>query len=44
MDPLGMTPSALEEWALAEGLPRYRGRQIFDLVHRRLAPDYALRD
>jgi 23S rRNA (adenine2503-C2)-methyltransferase len=41
MDPLGMTPLALEEWAAAESLPRYRGRQIFDLVHRRLAPDYA---
>jgi 23S rRNA (adenine2503-C2)-methyltransferase len=41
MDPLGMTPLALEEWAVSESLPRYRGRQIFDLVHRRLAPDYA---
>jgi 23S rRNA (adenine2503-C2)-methyltransferase len=41
MDPLGLTPLALEEWAVAEGLPRYRGRQIFDLVHRRLAPDYS---
>ncbi len=41
MDPLGLTPLALEEWAVAEGLPRYRGRQIFDLIHRRLAPDYA---
>src|SRR6476659_91037 len=41
MDPLGMTPLALEEWAVSESLPRYRGRQIFDLVHRRLAADYA---
>jgi 23S rRNA (adenine2503-C2)-methyltransferase len=41
MDPLGMTPLALEEWAVSESLPRYRGRQVFDLVHRRLAPDYA---
>jgi 23S rRNA (adenine2503-C2)-methyltransferase len=41
MDPLGMTPSALEGWAETNGLPRYRGRQIFDLVHRRLAPDYS---
>ena len=36
-----MTPSALEGWAESNGLPRYRGRQIFDLVHRRLAPDYS---
>jgi 23S rRNA (adenine2503-C2)-methyltransferase len=36
-----MTPLALEEWAVSESLPRYRGRQIFDLVHRRLAADYA---
>jgi 23S rRNA (adenine2503-C2)-methyltransferase len=37
-----MTAIELESWAEAEGLPRYRGRQIFDLVHRRLASDYAL--
>jgi len=36
-----MTPSDLEGWAERSGLPRYRGRQIFDLVHRRLAPDYS---
>ena len=36
-----MTPSALERWAEESGLPRYRGRQIFDLVHRRRARDYA---
>ena len=41
MDPLGMTVHELEGWALAAFLPRYRGRQIFDLVHRRLAADYA---
>src|SRR4029453_5961472 len=40
-DPLGMTPSALERWAEEAGLPRYRGRQIFDRVHRRLARGYA---
>ena len=40
-DPLGMTPSALERWAEEAGLPRYRGRQIFDLVHRRLGRGYA---
>ncbi len=40
LDPLGMTPSALEALAQEWDLPRYRGRQIFDLVHRRLAPDY----
>ena len=36
-----MTPSALERWAEEAGLPRYRGRQIFDRVHRRLARSYA---
>ena len=41
MDPLGSTLLDLETWAQAQGLPRYRGRQIFDLVHRRLAADYA---
>ena len=36
-----MTPPALERLAEDWGLPRYRGRQIFDLIHRRLAGDYA---
>jgi 23S rRNA (adenine2503-C2)-methyltransferase len=36
-----MTPPALERLAEDWGLPRYRGRQIFDLIHRRLASDYA---
>jgi 23S rRNA (adenine2503-C2)-methyltransferase len=40
-DPLGMSPSALERWAEVSGLPRYRGRQVFDLIHRRLEPDYS---
>lgn len=40
-DPLGMGPSALERWAEGSGLPRYRGRQVFDLIHRRLEPDYS---
>lgn len=36
-----MTPSALERLAEDWGLPGYRGRQIFDLIHRRLASEYA---
>ena len=36
-----MTPPAWEAFAAAEGLPRYRGRQIFDAIHRRGARDYA---
>jgi 23S rRNA (adenine2503-C2)-methyltransferase len=36
-----MSPSAWEQWAEGQGLPRYRGRQIFDRVHRRLATDYS---
>jgi len=40
-DPFGLTPSAWEEFAVASGLPRYRGRQIFDAIHRRGVTDYA---
>ncbi len=39
-DPLGLTASALEQLAQEWALPRYRGRQIFDRIHRRLAADY----
>lgn len=40
-DPMGFSPAAWE--AVAEGwsLPRYRGRQIFDALHRRGVRDYA---
>jgi len=40
-DPLGLT--SLEWEALAESwsLERYRGRQVFDALHRRLTRDYA---
>jgi 23S rRNA (adenine2503-C2)-methyltransferase len=41
MDPLGMTPSAWEALASSWGLPRYRGRQVFDALHRRGRLDYA---
>jgi 23S rRNA (adenine2503-C2)-methyltransferase len=40
-DPLGLSPSGWQSLALAWGLPRYRGRQLFDAVHRRRARDYA---
>jgi 23S rRNA (adenine2503-C2)-methyltransferase len=33
-DPLGWPPARWEAWALAEGLARYRGRQIFEALHR----------
>jgi 23S rRNA (adenine2503-C2)-methyltransferase len=36
-----MTLPDLERLAVELGLPRYRGRQIFDRIHRRLARDYA---
>lgn len=39
-DPLGLTPSAWENFAAGAGLPRYRGRQIFDALHRRGARDW----
>ncbi|MEP6993934.1 MAG: 23S rRNA (adenine(2503)-C(2))-methyltransferase RlmN [Acidobacteriota bacterium] len=41
-DPLGLTQPAWEQLALEWGLPRYRGRQIFDWLHRRLVRDYDL--
>jgi len=34
-EPLGLTPSQWEELVEEWGLPRYRGRQIFDALHRR---------
>ncbi|HXM79120.1 MAG TPA: hypothetical protein VOA00_07800, partial [Thermoanaerobaculia bacterium] len=34
-DPLGATPSQWEALAQAWSLPAYRGRQIFDALHRR---------
>ncbi len=40
MDPLGLTPAAWEALALAWELPRYRGRQIFDALHRSGRLDY----
>jgi 23S rRNA (adenine2503-C2)-methyltransferase len=40
MDPLGMTSAAWEALAEGRGLPRYRGRQIFDALHRRARLDY----
>ncbi len=36
-----MTLAAWEAFAAAADLPRYRGRQIFDAIHRRRARDYA---
>ena len=39
-DPLGLTSLQWEELAQSRGLPRYRGRQIFDAFQRRLAGDY----
>jgi 23S rRNA (adenine2503-C2)-methyltransferase len=41
LDPLGLSPSGWEALVLSWGLPRYRGRQLFDAVHRRRASDYA---
>ncbi|HEY6931049.1 MAG TPA: 23S rRNA (adenine(2503)-C(2))-methyltransferase RlmN, partial [Thermoanaerobaculia bacterium] len=40
VDPLGMTSSAWEAFAESLDLPRYRGRQIFDALHRRAAKGY----
>ncbi len=40
-DPFGLTPSAWEAFAVEAGLPRYRGRQLFDAIHRRGVTDYA---
>jgi 23S rRNA (adenine2503-C2)-methyltransferase len=33
-DPLGWPPARWEAWAQAQGLERYRARQIFDALHR----------
>jgi 23S rRNA (adenine2503-C2)-methyltransferase len=41
MDPLGMTPAAWESLVASWDLPRYRGRQVFDAIHRRLEQEYA---
>jgi len=40
MDPLGLTTAAWEALALSWGLPRYRGRQVFDALHRSGRLDY----
>lgn len=40
-DPLGLTPCAWEAFFVEAGLPRYRGRQLFDAIHRRGARGYA---
>jgi 23S rRNA (adenine2503-C2)-methyltransferase len=40
-DPLGLSPSAWEAYAAAQDWPAYRGRQIFDALHRRSLRDYA---
>jgi 23S rRNA (adenine2503-C2)-methyltransferase len=40
-DPLGASPAAWEEFATERQLPRYRGRQIFDALHRSGRRDYA---
>jgi 23S rRNA (adenine2503-C2)-methyltransferase len=41
LDPLGLTLPGWEVLAAQWSLPRYRGRQIFDALHRRRARDYA---
>ena len=41
VDPLGLSPSAWESLAESRSLPRYRGRQVFDAIHRRGVRDYA---
>jgi 23S rRNA (adenine2503-C2)-methyltransferase len=41
-DPLGLSPSAWETFAAAQEWPAYRGRQIFDALHRRSLREYAL--
>ncbi|HEY1434188.1 MAG TPA: radical SAM protein, partial [Thermoanaerobaculia bacterium] len=40
-DPLGLAPSAWEAFFVEADLPRYRGRQLFDAIHRRGARGYA---
>ena len=37
---LGLSPAGWEAFAGERGLPRYRGRQIFDALHRRGLRDY----
>ena len=37
---LGMTAAEWETVALEWGLPRYRGRQVFDAIHRQGLRDY----
>jgi 23S rRNA (adenine2503-C2)-methyltransferase len=39
-EPLGMTAAGWEQLAGEWGLPPYRGRQIFDAIHRRGVRDY----
>ena len=41
LDPLALSPAGWEALALAWELPRYRGRQLFDALHRRGARGYA---
>ena len=41
MDPLGLSSVGWEEFAESRGLPRYRGRQIFDALQRSGRLDYA---
>jgi 23S rRNA (adenine2503-C2)-methyltransferase len=41
MDALGSSTAAWEAFAENRGLPRYRGRQIFDALHRRGRFDFA---
>jgi 23S rRNA (adenine2503-C2)-methyltransferase len=38
---LGMTPAAWEALAEEWGLPRYRGRQVFDALHRQGVREYS---
>jgi 23S rRNA (adenine2503-C2)-methyltransferase len=38
---LGLSAASWEALALEWGLPRYRGRQVFDALHRRGARDYS---
>ena len=40
-DPLGMTAAEWEELAKEWSLPLYRGRQVFDALHRQGARDYS---
>lgn len=45
LEALGLSAAAWDALALAWSLPRYRGKQIFDALHRRGARDYvALRE